>query len=95
MAFLTVQPLMPIKNKQAENCRKDQCCKKKVDKKEKTGNKDCNPLMNCPYCTLFIAKRNYPVEITLYNIKEKVFIKNDNRTVKNLSECWHPPNYKA
>lgn len=94
MAFLTVQPLMPLNNKQTENCCTEQYCKKK-EKKKNTGNKDCNPLMNCSSCALFIVSKSYLKEITAHNNKEKIFIKNDNRTVKNLTEFWHPPEYEA
>ena len=93
MAFLMVQPLIPVNNK--EECCSEKCCKKKEDKKENSKNKDCNPLMNCRFCALFIVSKSYQVEINPINTREKILIINDNRIIKNLSECWHPPKFTA
>lgn len=95
MAFLMLQPLISVNNKSIDKCCSTQGCKKKEDQKENTSNKDCNPLMNCLFCTLFIVSKSYQGEIKPLNTKEKIFIRNDNRIVKNLSECWHPPNFTA
>ena len=92
MAFLIVQPVISL-NKLKGTCCSGHCCKKKENKKSSAGNKDCNPLMRCQLCSLFIVSGFTPSESSNFSISEKVFIRNDNRTVKNLSECWHPPNY--
>ena len=93
MAFLMVQPLIPVNNK--KECCSEKCCKKEENKRNNKTNKDCNPLLNCPFCTLFIVNKSHQGEINPLNTRDKILIRNDNRVIKNLSECWHPPNFTA
>lgn len=60
------------------------------DENDCEGNR-CNPLMSCPTGNFYMLTTTI-LSIAPLNIsKEKKDLINDNRIVKQLNECWHPP----
>lgn len=94
MAFLMVQPLMEV-IKPVEDCCSTGCCKKNDKRKDGNTGKDCNPLMACEFCNLFVVCENISVVALLIDTKVKISIMDDNRIIKSLTECWHPPNFAS
>ena len=92
IALLLVQPLVAMNSSENDDCCSEDCCKKECPKKDDQGNKDCNPFTNCALCSLFLISRQPIAAANIVEVKEVFFIKNDNRIIQNLSECWHPPN---
>lgn len=67
-------------------------CSKPAEQEEEDceGNR-CNPLMSCPTGNFYIFSQPQ-LSIAALNIsKEKKDLINDNRIVKQMNECWHPP----
>jgi hypothetical protein len=93
VCFLVVEPLFSGKKTAMTKCGASLCCKKHASKKSsKEQDKDCNPFMGCSSCNLFIIDKPVPDQLPVILLKEKNIVKNDNRIIQNLSECWHPPN---
>ncbi len=91
MLSMTALPLSAVCTDD-EQCCSDGCCKEEPVKKDTKQTKDCNPFMTCPLCSLFLtAKISILPDVTIQD-KSVFFVKNDNRIIQNLSECWHPPN---
>jgi len=73
-------------------CSKSKCNKSNdKEKKDDCENDRCNPLMSCPTGNFYLF--GYPhLPITPFiSLKQKTILINDNRIVKHLAECWHPP----
>ena len=96
VTFFTVQPVLSVNKSSAKmQCCMKGHCKKKMSNKSKKGRcegMNCNPFMGCAYCGMYILVKPAIVVIPAA-CKDKIHISNDNRTVKNLSDFWHPPNF--
>ncbi len=73
------------------------CSKKKCSKNSESGNKGscgnegCNPSLGCSSGNFYVQSY-YQITLTVFTSQiQKLFVKNDDRLVKSLSECWHPP----
>ncbi len=91
MLSMTALPFSSICTQKEQTCS-ESCCKKEPCKKENKENKNCNPFTTCPLCSSFLPAK--PSILIAFTLQSKIifFIKNDNRIIQNLSECWHPPN---
>lgn len=75
------------------SCSKKSTCSKQDSKEEKNDceRNRCNPLLCCPTGNFYLAGHQllhmFPPGIS----KKKAILINDNRILKSLSECWHPP----
>jgi len=73
------------------------CSKSKGDKstdketKDDCENNRCNPLMSCPTGNFYLSGLPHLAITPFILLKQKTILINDNRIVKHLSECWHPP----
>jgi hypothetical protein len=94
---LTVQPAF---NSPQVNMPKTGCCKKdRCDKtaneqkkqKDNCENRNCNPLMACVYGNFFLLEKQFISFDLPQTGSEKKITGNDNRVVRNSSDCWHPP----
>lgn len=74
------------------SCCKTACSKpsEKEDKEDCEGNQ-CNPLLGCPSGNFYVHSYSYIRFIISTDTKPKIAITNDNRTSRQLAECWHPP----
>lgn len=97
LSFYTLQPVVSsvINRVTLSGCAKQShCCKKnrKVPvKKDNCENRGCNPFMGCVYGNFYMTEKS-SISFTIFIIpKQKTGIFNDNRIVKNASDCWHPP----
>lgn len=74
------------------SCSKSKCDKSK-DKEEKDDceNNRCNPLMSCPTGNFYLFGHPHLVIAPFILSKQKTILINDNRILKCLAECWHPP----
>ena len=73
------------------------CCESKCnnpgEKKDKDDcqNNRCNPLMSCPTGNFYLFGHS-PISIMPFaTTREKALLINDNRIVKQMTDCWHPP----
>ena len=74
------------------SCCKSSCSKpaEKEDENDCEGNR-CNPLMSCPTGNFYLFSHpNVSIE-AFKPSKEKQALINDNRIIKQMAECWHPP----
>ncbi|HET9746005.1 MAG TPA: hypothetical protein VFP97_09840, partial [Chitinophagaceae bacterium] len=54
-------------------------------------NNRCNPLMSCPTGNFYLFNiSSLSIELFILS-KQKTVLINDNRILKHLAECWHPP----
>lgn len=76
---------------QTSGCRST--CDKPVDNEDEKDceNNRCNPLMSCPTGNFYLFSQQHISIAALYLSKEKKALINDNRIVKQMAECWHPP----
>ena len=80
------------KQKAQSSCCKSKCDKpvNKEDENDCEGNL-CNPLMSCPTGNFYLFTQPHlsitPLEIST----DKKSLINDNRIIKQMSDCWHPP----
>jgi hypothetical protein len=51
----------------------------------------CNPLMSCPSGNFYVFNHSQFVIASLFILKQKASLINDNRIVKQTGDCWHPP----
>ena len=72
------------------------CSKSKpVEQKKKCGSDHCNPFLGCVAGNFYV--HNYwiiSLDLPLIVI-EKLSPADDNRLAKQLTECWHPPEFRA
>ena len=75
------------------SCSKKSTCNKEESKdEEKDCEKNrCNPLLGCPTGNFYLVGLQLLHINPPTSLKKKSILINDNRIVKNLSECWHPP----
>jgi hypothetical protein len=73
------------------------CCKSSCDKPNEDNNENdcennrCNPLMSCPTGNFYLFGQSYFAVAPFILSKQKKILINDNRIIKHLAECWHPP----
>jgi len=81
------------KNKPAQSsCSRSKCNKSKQQEDENDcENNRCNPLMSCPTGNFYLFGHSFFSIPALIISKQKNILVNDNRVVKQLTECWHPP----
>jgi len=97
LSFSTIQPLLSVEKKSdTMKCcfmGKGGCSKKMPQKnpKNKCEGMGCNPFMGCPYYTMFLTTKT-SLSAILPVSNEKIIVSNDNRTIQNISDFWHPPN---
>ncbi|MBC7934445.1 MAG: hypothetical protein H7Y86_03670 [Rhizobacter sp.] len=92
-AMQTVKPTCSVKR----SCKKTtpvKPCKKNTSNKPSPGeeSKDCNPFMGCSLCNLFLMAKPASDLHPIIPGRKKIITQNDNRLMRYLSECWHPPN---
>src|SRR5258706_6853523 len=80
------------KNKPVQSsCSKSKCSKSKQPDKKDCENNRCNPLMSCPTGNFYLfGPSNFSISLFIIS-KQKTILVNDNRILKQLTECWHPP----
>lgn len=80
------------KQKMQSSCCKSKC-EKQENKKEKKDceNKNCNPLMSCPSGNFYLFNQSHLTTAPLSLSKERKALINDSRIVKQMDDCWHPP----
>jgi hypothetical protein len=73
------------------------CSTKKCNKPSKSQDKNncktegCNPTLGCSSGNFYV---HYHDQISLpswFVLKQLAVVTDDNRIIKNMSECWHPP----
>ena len=83
------------KNKPApSSCSGSKCNKNKSNQQEEKNDCEsnrCNPLMACPTGNFYLFGHSFFSISALMISKQKNILVNDNRVVKQLTECWHPP----
>ena len=94
-ANLSIQTLYSscAKKKKAESVSCASTCNKSTDNEEENDCEDnrCNPLMSCPTGNFYLFTQP-GLSIPALNISTvKRSLINDNRIVKQMNECWHPP----
>lgn len=101
---LIMQPLfaalgLPPAYEACPNTRAENKCasKKACDRPEKPCNnkkgetKGCNPLLGCSSGNFYIHSYSTVSLDYFAGSKVKASLVNDNRTLKQPNECWHPP----
>lgn len=80
------------KQRAKSSCCKSKCNKPlKKEKKEDCTNNRCNPLMSCPTGNFYLFGQSHLSIETFPLSTQKPALVNDNRIVKYMAECWHPP----
>jgi len=80
------------KEKVQSSCSKSKCDTQKDNKEENDcENNRCNPLMSCPTGNFYLFGQSWFAATPFILSKEKKILINDNRIIKHLAECWHPP----
>ena len=79
----------PVKS----DCSKKKSCDKPDESKEdnKCRTDGCNPTLGCPSGNFYVHHHHQISIPSLFLQKLKLLVSDDNRIIKNLSECWHPP----
>jgi len=74
------------------SCSKSKCNQSNdKEKEDDCENNRCNPLMSCPTGNFYLFGHQL-LSITPFILsKQKAILINDNRIIKQLTECWHPP----
>ena len=80
------------KEKVQSSCSKSKCDTQK-DNEEENDCEDnrCNPLMSCPTGNFYLFGHPLLSIPPFILSKQKTILINDNRIIKHLAECWHPP----
>lgn len=73
------------------SCSKSRCDKPVEDEENDCENERCNPLMSCPTGNFYLFGQSHISLSAFILSKQKLDLVNDNRVMKHLSECWHPP----
>lgn len=77
--------------------QKPACSKKKCNKpsdsqdKDKCNSNGCNPTLGCSSGNFYVHTHQQILLPNWFEQKQKNSLINDNRIVKNMSECFHPP----
>lgn len=68
-------------------------CNKSADNEEDNDCEEsrCNPLMSCPTGNFYLFTQPGLSIPALKIATDKLSLINDNRIVKQMNECWHPP----
>ena len=93
-ANLSIQtPYSSCSNKQTESVSCASSCSKPADNEEENDCEEnrCNPLMSCPTGNFYLFTQPGLSIPALKISTDKKSLINDNRIVKQLNECWHPP----
>jgi hypothetical protein len=80
--------------KKAEPSCAASTCDKPADKEEEDndcGNDRCNPIMSCPAGNFYLSGHSVFSFAAYVPAKQKKDLVNDNRILKYMAECWHPP----
>ena len=74
------------------SCSKSKCDTQK-DNEEENDCEDnkCNPIMSCPTGNFYLFGHPQLSIEPFILAKQKAILVNDNRIIKSLDECWHPP----
>lgn len=98
LGFLTVQPILSGREKNAERiecCSPKKCQKPDSPAPEKNdcASTACNPFMACVLGN-FYTNEVFIVQSVSFTVKkQKILAVNDNRLLTRLSDCWHPPEF--
>ena len=81
------------KKKEVQSSCPKSKCELPNDKEEKDDceNNRCNPLMSCPTGNFYWFGHPQLTIAPFIPSKQKAILINDNRILKCLAECWHPP----
>jgi hypothetical protein len=77
--------------KSQSNCSKSKCDIPADKDENDCENNRCNPLMSCPTGNFYLFNSSYLSIEPFIMSKQKTVLINDNRIMKHLAECWHPP----
>src|SRR5687767_9235669 len=96
LAFSTIQPSLNVFIAEAKTSgcitKPKGCKKEKVpEKKDGCENKRCNPFMGCVSGTFYMLGKLPQTGSPVVILKQQTAVINDNRVIKNSSDCWHPP----
>jgi hypothetical protein len=76
----------------ATDCSKKKCNKPgKSESKNNCNTDGCNPTLGCSAGNFFIHHYSVISITSWFAQKQKVMVLNDNRILKNMSDCWRPP----
>lgn len=80
------------KPKATSSCSKSKCGKpEKKEEKDDCKNNECNPLLSCPTGNFYFFGYTALSIDAFIPKKQKTVLVNDNRILKYMAECWHPP----
>jgi len=80
------------KQKAQSSCSKSGCDQPADTEDENDcGGNRCNPLMSCPTGNFYLFTQSHLSIAALKISTDKKSLINDNRTVKQMGDCWHPP----
>ena len=88
----TVSSTCSKKKEIKTDCSTKKCNKpSKSQEKDNCGSEGCNPTLGCSSGNFYVHNHYQITLPSWFAQRQKVFVTNDNRIVKNMSECWHPP----
>ena len=80
------------KQESQSSCSKSKCDQSKGNDEENDCEENrCNPLMSCPTGNFYLFGHSQLSIAPFILSKQKAILINDNRIIKHLAECWHPP----
>ena len=80
------------KQESQSSCSKSKCDQPKDNDEENDCEENrCNPLMSCPTGNFYLFGHPQLAIAPFIMAKQKAILINDNRIIKHLAECWHPP----
>ena len=80
------------KQKVQSSCSASKCSNADDTEDEKDcADTRCNPLMSCPTGNFYLFGHPHLAIAPFIPSKQKTILINDNRILKCLAECWHPP----
>jgi hypothetical protein len=80
------------KQKVESSCSKSKCEKPaEEEEKDDCEKNPCNPLMSCPTGKFYLFGQSHLSVESFPLSTQKPALVNDNRLMKYMAECWHPP----
>jgi hypothetical protein len=103
-SVLLIEPLsanLSIQTPYSSSCSKKEnpktSCKSKCEKPADNEDENeceanrCNPLMSCPTGNFYMFAQSHLSIPAIQLSTDKRSLINDNRIVKQMDDCWHPP----
>jgi hypothetical protein len=87
----TMYSACSVKQKTKSSDCKSACEKPGQEEEDDCEDKGCNPLMSCPTGNFYFFGYTALSIDAFIAAKQKTVLVNDNRIMKYMAECWHPP----